>query len=397
MPGNGWVFMIGVLALVGVAARQPLTVAVALILFLGRVLAPAWTRASLRQVSYRRHLHPRCVFPGEPIEVTVQVENDKLLPVSWLQIEDQNPREAVWEKGRLGSHHLPSRQVLLQFLALGWFQRVTRHYRVTLPRRGLYEFGPARLTAGDPFGLAETEAEVPGVERVVVYPRLLDPPKLRQLWRQAGSERNVWRGLLDDPTRLAGIRAYQPGDAWRRIHWKATAHSGMLQVKVFDPAIDPGTAIFLDVRTYPHPWDGYHSGRLEAAISIAASIFQEEVVQKRRVALFANGYMAEWGPGPAYPLTADPGQLAAVLESLARLLPLANGNIAGVVERSLSRLPRGTAIVVITCLDQPDLRLILARAARLDYPVLLLWLGDRPVPAVPPGVDVDALSWEELA
>ncbi len=396
MRGNGWVLLIGVLALVGTAAQEPLMVAVALALFLGRILAPAWTRASLRRVSYRRRIHPRCTFPGEPLEVAVQVENDKFLPVSWIQIEDQNPREAVWEKGRLGPHYLPSRQVLFQFLALGWFQRVTRHYRVTLPRRGYYEFGPTRLTVGDPFGLAETETELPSVEQVVVYPHFLDPPQLRELWHQAGSQYTVRHGLLDDPTKLAGVRAYQPGDAWRRIHWKATAHSGMLQVKVFAPAIDPGTAIFLDVRTYPNPWDGYHPGRLEAAISLAASIYRDEVSQKRPVGLFANGYMAEWGPGPAYPLTAHPGQLPGVLESLGRLLPLASSNIADVVAKALSRLPRGTALIVITCLDQADLRAILERATRLGYPALVLWLGDLPVPAMPPQVGVQAISWEKM-
>lgn len=396
MRGNGWVLVIGLVALVGIVVQEPLMVAVALALFLVESLAPAWTRASLRRVNYRRSVHPRCAFPGEPMAVAVQVENDKFLPVSWLQIEDQNPREAVWEKGRLGPHHLPSRQVLIQVLALGWFQRVTRHYRVTLPRRGFYEFGPARLTAGDPFGLAETEIEAPAVERVVIYPRLLDPLQLQKLWHQAGGQYTVRHGLLDDPTRLAGVRLYQPGDAWRRIHWKATAHSGMLQVKVFEPAVDPGTAVFLDVRTYPNPWDGYHPGRLEAAISLAASIYREEVLQKRRVGLFANGYMAEWGPGPAYPLTADPGQLPGVLESLGRLVPLASGEIADVMAKALSRLPRGTALVVITCLDQADLRAILERAAGLGFPTLVLWLGDLPAPPMPMQVAVQALSWEKM-
>ena len=391
-----WLALVVLLTLAGALARQPLPVAAALVIGAGTLLAPAWARASLRGVTYRRRLEPSRVFPGEPVQVTIQLENDKLLPVSWLQVEEQNPREAVWEQGRLGPHHLPRRQVLLQFLSLGWFQRVTRHYRVRVAERGYYEFGPVRLQAGDVFGLATAETELPGVEPLVVCPRLLDPLQLAALWRTAGGDRAVQQSLQTDPTRLLGVREYRPGDPWRQVHWKASARLGTLQTKLFEPAVVPGTAIFLDLRTYPNAWDGYHPGRLEAAITLAASLFHAEVTERRRAALFANGFMARWGQGPAQLLTADPAALSAVLEALGRLLPWAVGGLAPAVEGALGHLPQGTQLTVIASLATPELPVLLGDLRRRGYPITLLWLGEEAAPEPPEGVELRSLDWREV-
>lgn len=396
MPATGWAFLVLALALAGTFAGEPLPVAAALVIGAGTLLAPAWARASLRGVGYRRRLEPNRVFPGDPVQVTIQLENDKLLPVPWLQVEDQNPGETVWEQGRLAPHHLPRRQVLLQFLPLGWFQRVTRRYRIRVARRGYYEFGPARLRASDVFGLAEAEADLPGVEPLVVYPRLLDPPHLAALWQTPGSEHRAPHSLQADPLRPVGVRPYSPGDPWRLVHWPASARLGALQTRICEPAVAPGTALFLDLRTYPNAWDGFHPGRLEAAIALAASLFHAEVTAGRRAALFANGYMARWGEGPAQQLTADPAALPAVLEALGRLLPWPMGAIAGVMDAALAHLPRGTLLALITSLAAPELPLQLGELCRRGYPVTLIWLGEEPAPALPAGVALRPVDWREV-
>ena len=41
---------------------------------------------------------------------------------------------------------------------------------------------------------------------------------------------------LEDPIRIAGARDYRPGDPLKRMHWKATARTGELQVRLVDPS-----------------------------------------------------------------------------------------------------------------------------------------------------------------
>jgi uncharacterized protein (DUF58 family) len=54
-----------------------------------------------------------------------------------------------------------------------------------------------------------------------------------------------------------GIRPYHPEDGFRRIHWPATARTGELQVKVFQPVTARVMVICLNVSTETHYWMGY--------------------------------------------------------------------------------------------------------------------------------------------
>ena len=381
----------------GLLTRQVLVLVAALCFGLAVVVAPAWARSGLRAVSYRRRFQPARAFPGESVEVVTQVENDKLLPVSWLAIADENPAEAAWEHLRPAASPGARRQALHQVLALRWFQSVTRHYRVRLPRRGLYRFGPATLHTCDAFGLEEAVVVSPAVDQLIVYPRLIEPPRLALLWQRPEADR-PWRGALwEDPTRLIGTRAYQPGDPWRRVHWQATARMGSLQIKLCEPAAGHGLALFLDMRTTPdHPDEG-QGDRLEAAISLAASIFAAELAVRRPVALFANGHMEEWGAGPAQSLTTNPGQWPALLEGLARLLPTPVGDIAAVVGRELPRLPRGTQLLLITGHCAPGWVSALTSARARGYPVSVLWLGGGSAPVLPEDLGLQAVDWREVS
>ena len=40
--------------------------------------------------------------------------------------------------------------------------------------------------------------------------------------------------------------AYLPGDAMKRLHWKATAHRGQLMVRQEEQQINPRAGVFLD-------------------------------------------------------------------------------------------------------------------------------------------------------
>ena len=48
-----------------------------------------WNRRSLDGVEYQRTLSERRAFPGEVLELTLSIANQKLLPLGWLAIEDQ--------------------------------------------------------------------------------------------------------------------------------------------------------------------------------------------------------------------------------------------------------------------------------------------------------------------
>ncbi len=69
---------------------------VVIVILLGLVLSTAglaklWSRFSLAGVSCQRLLSERRVFPGEDIELRLRLVNRKLLPLPWVQLDDEIP------------------------------------------------------------------------------------------------------------------------------------------------------------------------------------------------------------------------------------------------------------------------------------------------------------------
>ena len=54
--------------------------------------------------------------------------------------------------------------------------------------------------------------------------------------------------VLEDPSQIIGIRPYQHGDGLRRIHWRATAHTGRFQSKLFEVSAQVECVLALNLR-----------------------------------------------------------------------------------------------------------------------------------------------------
>ena len=128
--------------------------------------------------------------------------------------------------------------------AAGKVARVAPGSWATVPVRWRFgERGPARLSAvvlrsTFPFGFAEHRLRIRLAANVLVYPRPL--PSVAAPWQAhgTGTEDDRQRGGADD---FVEIRAYQPGDSLRRVHWPTTARLG--QLLVVERAADRAPAV----------------------------------------------------------------------------------------------------------------------------------------------------------
>ena len=77
--------------------------------------------------------------------------------------------------------------------------------------------------------------------------------------------------IMDDPTRLRGIRQWQAGDPMRSVHWAATARTGTLHSKIYEPSSIIGATLILDLHTSSNP-KNHEPIRSDLAITAAASI-----------------------------------------------------------------------------------------------------------------------------
>ena len=123
---------------------------------------------------------------------------------------------------------------------------------VCFRRRGIYHDNGFQFSTSFPFGFLERRADVTLRREVLVYPPI-DP--------QAGFEDMLAavRGDLETQVRGRGhdfyrIRPYEALESARHVDWKASAHTGELQVREFAREQDRLLEIFFDLNVKDEDW-----------------------------------------------------------------------------------------------------------------------------------------------
>ncbi|MHB1134665.1 MAG: DUF58 domain-containing protein [Chloroflexota bacterium] len=397
MFGEGWHLLIGLLLLLSILwGNLPLFV-LSLALALVALLAALWGRYCLDGVTYGRHLSQTRAFCGEEVELTVVVANRKLLPLPWLEVEDELPAALALSPARLTVTHKAGRAALRNLFALRPYERVRRHYRLRCETRGYHAFGPAALRSGDLFGLARRELSLEAEDHLLVYPRLVPLARLGLPAADPFGDRGLRRWLFQDPLRTVGVREYVPGDSPRRIHWAATARLGELQVKVYEPTTTYRLVVVLNLNTFGDFWWwlGFDRQALELGITVAASLANWAVERGYQVGLLANGNAGLADLKIKVPTSRDPRQLTHVLEALARVLPFATMPLPQLLAEEGRTLPNGATVVLVTCLLDEAIISQLRRLRAAGHPVALLLVGKDAPHFAEPGLIVHRIADEQ--
>jgi uncharacterized protein (DUF58 family) len=369
-----------VLAL-GILYRQGALVGVGVLAGLTLLIAWGWQRAALAGVTYERRFAEDHVFWGETVALDVAITNFKLLPLSWLETEEPFPRQLEFVEGAPALISVPRHALLAHTTALRWFERVRWRYTVRCPARGLYRFGPVTLRSGDLFGLFSRAAEQAAPARLYVYPKLLDLTALGLPPRHPFGDIRAQQPLLEDPLRTAGVREYRPEDPFKRVHWKATARTGQLQVRQYEQTTEHTLMLFLNVESYAHIYEGIDSARAEWAIVVAASLARYATTRRWSVGLRSNAPAADEGDSVRIAPGRSPGQLTRMLEGLARMLIYPVQGFTEVLRAEAQSLPAGATVVVITPVLPDPLRGALLRLRERGLRLVICALTDaRPEP-----------------
>lgn len=216
-----------------------------------------------------RSFSPQVVPPGVMSRATVRITNLSLLPCLEARWHDQLPHGITGD----ASGALPA---LGGRNSLG--SSATFRYTLHGLRRGRHGVGPLRVDVHDPFGLIYRRHSFGDPASLTILPRRVDLPAVGA---RGGSDdgatlpapQNV--GVGDDDI-IA--RTYLPGDALKRIHWKATAHRAELMVRHEEQHVTPRASVILDAeptsqgtaRDRKDVWE--YSPGFEWAVIAAASI-----------------------------------------------------------------------------------------------------------------------------
>ncbi len=372
-----WLRWLPALLLAGLVFQSALAVRAALLLMLCAALSWIWDRLSLRALRYRRRFSEERAFLGEEITLTLEVRNAKALPVL-LEIEDAFPGELPISGCEKALNPITKIYELRSFWLPAPFQRLQREFRIACTQRGYHTFGPALVTTGDALGLFTTRAQVPQRDRLIIYPRVYPVLTVPLPGKQPLGDRTSRQPLFEDPLRVAGVRPWQAGDGWRRVHWKATARYQRLLSRIYEPGEEAHVMLFLNTATLDPYWSGCVHEVFEQVVSVAASLILDWAEQRMPVGLAANAY---W-PGSDQWLRLAPGRSSEQVMRLLEMLAVVQGSPIIPIEELLltqaARLPWGATLVLVTGILSPALLNALEDLARSGRKVALVALNDKP-------------------
>ena len=378
--GKGWLLLSAALLVLAAILRQGSLLLVAILLVILYGVAQIWAKYALRRVEYTRHLSTTHAFFGDEVTFEIGLANRKILPLPWVQIEEElDETLALPEAVTTSPSHRPGRVILHNLMPVGWYHKIKRVYPLKCTKRGYFSFGPTRIQSGDYFRFRVKEMEVGNPLSLVVFPRIVPLDKLGIPSRAPFGDIRVRRHLFQDPVRVASIREYVPGDPLKKIHWKASARVGRLQTKVFENTTSPDLAIFFDVRTVKHPFWGEVAQLLETGCIAAASIANHAIEKGYRVGLFVNHPYPDSANLIRIQPSSHPDQLQHVLEALAMVAPLESMAIDRLVRQEGGKLPWVSTLVAVTAVPTPALVGALETFHRAGRPVALVLIGaERP-------------------
>ena len=372
------VAILGLLVFQGIWANFWLLGISLLLIIMVMLLNRAWLWQATRTTVIRREMSEQA-FRGDTLEVTVIVHNGGKLPLPWLVLQDIVPG------GGLAADPRPE-----WLLSVRSEEKRRLDYKLECKRRGRYRLGPFEGSVG---GLLDTQGKESGKRmtwgarsRLTVYPEIVPLEQLLLPSRLPLGNLRTRQPLLPDPSRIAGLREYQPGDDPRYIDWRSTARLDQLLVKQFERTRFVPLAILLDLRppSLAFTWRQV----AEASVVVAASLASRANQLKQPFGLYSNGYDPGWEANPwdttvppefGRPEMSPHSGTAWLYEMLDKLAGIEIRADAPPIEQLAghwsSGLPWGATIALVSFEPYPALVTEIGRLRKAGYTVLAIFTG----------------------
>lgn len=362
MVAAAWFGLTGLVLLAGLVAATGL-------------VARAWAYLSLKGVSLNSALSANRAFPGDDVRLAVEIDNAKLLPLSWLEAEIAMPADLLPGDDLLGTD-AQGASCLRFATALGPYRKVVLRRTIACRKRGYHRIGAGTLRSSDVFGLFIKTRPFQTEQVLVVYPRIYPVTELGlPAYQPLGAARDP-RRLFEDPGRPMALRPYTPETPFKAIAWSASARTGELMARQYEPTVSLDTALYLAVDSF----DQQDEDLFEMAVSAIASIASHELENRRQVGVFVNGRQADGGGAIAIPASRAPGQQTLLLERLARLEHAATEPFGAFLDTTLHATAGRATLAVVANRFDAALLARLRRLQELGRPVVLLQAGSGELP-----------------
>ena len=233
---------------------------------------------------------------GEDVTLEIGVRYGGLIPIAPLTVEITAGPDRPAQMLKLSDMPGTRQGLTLDFHAA--------HVGVTSP-------GVKRVVISDLLGLFTVE-KMPKAQggELIVLPLPFDVGALTYAAGDSGTESMA--RASEDITSPADVRAYQAGDAMKKIHWKLSMRKQELMVRRFEAPVMPDALVLLDCSRPPRTADENAQLDLkDALLDTAASVMQQNIQTEHPAKLPIHG---------DHPIELDKNMgMPVILEALSRV------------------------------------------------------------------------------
>ena len=232
------------------------------LLIITMVLQSHMTDWALEAVSVSLKTDHYLIEPGHMSTLNLTIANHSRLPILFLRVTFNMPRDTEIAEDQPGSYDRLERSLKYTYNCfLMPMQQVNVPIQFSLPARGVYSIGTLNLYAGDFLGLREDVAGTNAAATVVVVPKKLDDASISEISGGLMGDISVRRFIHEDPILVAGYREYTGREPMKNISWPRSLASAQLMVRQFDFTSEQKVTVLLSI-------DGGSEEELEQCFSL---------------------------------------------------------------------------------------------------------------------------------
>lgn len=238
---------------------------------LGGLASVIWASATL---SVDAEMAEQTVYRGDHTSLTLKVRHNGWIPIAPVLLEISSMSSGKEKEIRLKD--LPGRNQILRM-------------PIYAAHVGVYTAGVRSCTVEDLMGFFRKTIRPGKTEyELTVLPQTFQTEPLVMAPGDPGSD--AVSRATEDLNSPSDVRAYQPGDAMKKIHWKLSMRKGELIVRKFDEPLMQDVLILMDC-SRPPSW-GHPQAEADirdALLETAASLFSDQMKTDHAVRMPLSG------------------------------------------------------------------------------------------------------------
>jgi len=346
------------------------------ILILILLLAEVTAKKGFQGLSIKRETVSYSAHEGESFKISIIIENNKWLPVSFILITEKLPMELeVFEEENLvnsgeSNYHITK-------LNIRGHERVRRNYSIRASKRGTYLLREVKAAIGDAFGLNTNDRDFEDYVELLVYPRALDLKQLEFNTTSFQGDSIIKRWIYKDPLYIKGIREYNVEDRMKDIHWKSSLKMNRLMVKDYDYTAEMELMIIFNVECGEPYYSSIDAKAIERGIALAAALSKQSIKEGVPVGLWCNSQLISYGGEAAEEIVPALNSLKHIMELCARIdyTPRLSFN-EYLMEKSKNFNKNTTYVIVADFLNEESIAII-SRLARNGFIIKLIDISTK--------------------